>query len=81
MRTARFGGHHETSVPIGEGVGPQVKTFEQVFSDDHQISVAGEGEGIQDPFPMQGGRGVGIKTDTYKNITFLQLRSRPITIN
>ena len=31
------------SVLFWGGVGPQVNKFEQVFSNDHQISVAGEG--------------------------------------
>ena len=29
------------SVVVGGGVGPQVKNFEQVSSNDHQISLAG----------------------------------------
>ena len=31
------------SVQVGEGVGPQVNKFEQVSSDDHQMSLAGVG--------------------------------------
>ena len=41
-------------------LGPRVNKFEQVFSDDHQMSVAGDGVGIQDPYHMSGcggGRG------------------------
>ena len=36
------------------GVGPQINKFEEVSSDDHQMSVAVEGEG-----PMSGIQGVG----------------------
>ena len=31
------------AVSTGFGVGPQVNKFEQVSSDDHQMSVVGEG--------------------------------------
>ena len=37
----------------GDGEGPQVNKFEQVFSDDHQMSVAGVGY----PGPMSRGAG------------------------
>ena len=43
-----------------EGVGPQVNKFEQVSSDDHQMSVPGEGGvGTQVPYlgPISGGGG------------------------
>ena len=42
------------SIPVGEGIGPQVNKSEQVFSDDHLISVAG-GRGYLSP--MLGGVG------------------------
>ena len=38
-----FSSHHEVSVLVGRGVGPQVNKFKQVSSDVHQISVAGGG--------------------------------------
>ena len=34
-----------------EGVEPQVYQFEQVSSDDHQMSVGGEAVGTQVPYP------------------------------
>ena len=44
------------SVATARGrVCPQVNNFEQVSSDDHQMSVAGKGVGV--PSPMSGGRG------------------------
>ena len=47
IHNTHFGGHHYVSLPVGgEAVGPQVNKFEQVSSDYHQMSVAGEwGEG------------------------------------
>ena len=44
MRTARFGCHHYMSLPV-QRVDPQVNKVEQVSSDDHQMSVEGEGGG------------------------------------
>ena len=43
----------------GWGVGPQVNKFEQVSSDDHQMSVAGDrsGEGARSPGLMSRGKG------------------------
>ena len=48
----------------GRGVGPQVNKFEQVSSDDHQISVAGDkkvlgwgGDAGRYPDPVSEGRG------------------------
>ena len=41
------------SVPV-RGLGPQVNKFEQVSSDDHQMSVAEE---VFEPYPMSRGRG------------------------
>ena len=39
------------SVPWGRRwVCPEVNKFEQVYSDDHQMSVAGEGESTQVPY-------------------------------
>ena len=40
-------------------LGTQVNKFEQVFSDDHQMPVAGDGVDIQDPCHMSGGGGGG----------------------
>ena len=39
---------------IGWGIGPQVNKFEQVFNDNHQMSVAGGG------CPSHCGEGVGL---------------------
>ena len=41
MRTARLGSHHQMSVVFG--LGPQVNKFEQFSSDDHQMSLVGDG--------------------------------------
>ena len=40
-------------------LGPQVNNFEQVFSGAHQMSVARDEVGIQDPCHMSGGGGGG----------------------
>ena len=56
MRTARFQPYvflwscHQMSVPVGDGVGPQVNKFEQVTSDCNQMPLAGEA-GPVDPMP------------------------------
>ena len=42
-------------------LGPQVNKFEQVFSGAHQMSVAGDGVGIQDPCHMSGCGGGGVR--------------------
>ena len=48
------------SVPVGKEleVGPQVNNFEQVSSDNHQISVAGGGRGAMSR-GVSRGEGVG----------------------
>ena len=51
-------------------LGPQVNKFEQVFSDDHQMSVAGDGVGIQDPCHMSGCGGGGVGTVMYVRVTW-----------
>ena len=52
LPAAHFSGHHWMSVLAAgrAGLGSQVKKFEQVSSDDHQMSVAG-------------GNGVGSRSD------------------
>ena len=43
MRTAHLPTVHVSLMESWGGVGPQVNKFEQVSSNDHQTSVAGEG--------------------------------------
>ena len=57
MHTARLPTVH-VSVATKRGEAPQVNKFEQVSSDDHQMSVAGEGVG-----PMSGIQGQCIMGD------------------
>ena len=69
---------------LGRGVGPQVNKVEQVFSDDHQMSVAGGlGEGVCLGLVFAGGGTLPApcdlppscgQTDTCENIAFPQLR-------
>ena len=73
----------------GVGVGPQVNKFEQVASDDHQMSVAGlrvgckfpglmSGGGVRSPGLMSGERGVPYHV-TYPMIQVMYLTpSTPI---
>ena len=50
------------SVVVGGGVGPQVKNFEQVSSNDHQISLAGAWTGCpRSAVGRGGGRAVASK--------------------
>ena len=63
------------------GVGPQVNKFEQVFSDDHQMSVVEREVGnysTMDNSHMVAPLG---QTDACENITFPQLRLRAVTKN
>ena len=50
--------------------------FEQVFSDDHQMSIAGEGVGTQDL--CLGGAVPRSPPPPHENITFPQLRLRAV---
>ena len=51
-------------------LGPRVNKFEQVFSDDHQMSVAGGWVGIEDPCHMSGGGGGWVGTVRSVRVTW-----------
>ena len=60
----------DVSTAWRRGIGPQVNKFEQVSSDDHQLSVVGE----EDTMVTWGLPWTEWQTDTFENITFPQLR-------